>query len=357
MKSGVLPYMPQLDALRTIAIGSVLVAHFFPYKIGEFIPFGSLGVRLFFVLSGFLITGILLRCKELVTDGTAGVGFVLEQFYIRRTLRIFPIYYATLAVAAILGFSNIRATWLYHFGYMTNVCYAFRTTQLGVISHYWSLAVEEQFYWIWPTLILLVPPQKLIKTIVTLIIIAPLFRWGCVWSFGPDKERLLVACFDSLGVGALLAVVFRNINRDSPAWVQWNRWGGWLTGGAFVTIQALRATQTVPAFSVILGDTIDAMFFAWLISRSASGFTGWLGKLLCFPPMVYLGKISYGIYVYHMFVIFAVPRIFRLAGIPYPDAGIRFVILTSLSILLAMVSWHLLESPINNLRAHFNYKK
>ena len=122
-------YMPQLDALRAIAVGAVILHHFLP--LGRFIPydfvtFGDLGVRLFFVLSGFLITGILLKCKSKVDLGDESPSFELRQFYVRRFLRIFPVYYLTLAIVAILNVPTVRTTFFWHLSYLSNVYFALR---------------------------------------------------------------------------------------------------------------------------------------------------------------------------------------------------------------------------------------
>src|ERR1700752_5269649 len=119
-------YMPQLDGLRAFAVGAVLIHHFFqPPRIGG-VDFALLGVWLFFVLSGFLITGILLRSRDQVDYGGYPSGFVLRQFYIRRFLRIFPLYYLVLCVAATLDLGDARDTIVWHLAYMSNYLFAAR---------------------------------------------------------------------------------------------------------------------------------------------------------------------------------------------------------------------------------------
>jgi len=105
-------YIPQLDGLRALAVSLVLVYHWL--RPDCFINLGQLGVSLFFVLSGYLITSILLRCRDTANYGTARVLLQIKVFYIRRFLRIFPVYYATLAVGYFVGFDVIRETWPWH---------------------------------------------------------------------------------------------------------------------------------------------------------------------------------------------------------------------------------------------------
>src|SRR5215475_11338787 len=113
-------YMPQLDGLRAFAVGAVLIHHFFqPARIGG-VDFALLGVWLFFVLSGFLITGILLRSRDQIDFNGVHTGSVLRQFYLRRVLRIFPLYYLVLFVAAMLDLGDVRNTILWHLSYLSN---------------------------------------------------------------------------------------------------------------------------------------------------------------------------------------------------------------------------------------------
>ncbi len=151
MKSG--SYRPQLDGLRAIAVMAVVFQHFAPSGWSKVIPWGGLGVTLFFVLSGYLITGILLKGRE--EPG------MLRHFYIRRALRIFPVYYATLLIAALLAIPPVRETFWWHAFYLSNVLFALKNSYFGAVSPFWSLAVEQHFYLIWPWVVLFVPRKRL----------------------------------------------------------------------------------------------------------------------------------------------------------------------------------------------------
>src|SRR5688572_21564975 len=118
--------MPELDGLRALAVSIVLLEHWVPENYQPVQHLGRLGVLLFFVLSGYLITGILLQCRALVHSGIETPGFALKQFYFRRFLRIFPVYYTILIVGFVLGLNVIRETTAWHVTYTSNVYFAIR---------------------------------------------------------------------------------------------------------------------------------------------------------------------------------------------------------------------------------------
>jgi len=163
-------------------------------------------VTLFFVVSGFLITGILLRCRDTINSTKQSAGFTLRRFYIRRFIRISPIYYLTLAVTAI-GFEQVRDVFFLHLTYTTNIMVLIRGEWEQTSSHFWTLSMEEQFYLIYPFIILLLPTKYLLRAILITIILAPLSRF-IGYGLGLNSVQLtvlLLASLDALGCGALLA--------------------------------------------------------------------------------------------------------------------------------------------------------
>src|SRR5690349_5447370 len=200
-----LKYMPQLDALRALAVLAVMVHHFLPvdrFLPVDYITLGLLAVRLFFVLSGFLITGILLSYRS-EERGTA-----LRRFYLRRILRIFPIYYLTLFIALALQVRPIQQGAFWHLTYLSNYVAGFHPEWMGPASHFWSLAVEEQFYFVWPFILLFLPRKHLAGTIVSTILLAVVFRAFILYlsNISIDAGGVFTfATLDSLGGGALLA--------------------------------------------------------------------------------------------------------------------------------------------------------
>jgi peptidoglycan/LPS O-acetylase OafA/YrhL len=178
-----LKYMPQLDGLRAIAVAMVVVRHY--YLVTE-IDTAIYGVRLFFVLSGFLITGILLASREALQMGLVpSRAHALRQFYIRRTLRIFPLYYLVVGVGLIVGVPEALefAPWL--LTYTLNWRIAAQGWYMEHYAHLWSLAVEEQFYLLWPWVILLVRNNWVLPSAIIMTLVGPLYRaWHAVsWTY------------------------------------------------------------------------------------------------------------------------------------------------------------------------------
>ena len=163
------PHSPQLDGLRAVAVAAVAYSHWLPdWQFG--LPFGA-GVHLFFVLSGFLITRILLALRQAPDRGAA-----IARFYARRALRLFPAFYLVLGLAWIADVPLVRDTWAWHAAYLSNVRIASEAQWLGHVSHFWSLAVEEQFYLLWPWLLLATPARWLGAIVGGAMLAGPLVR-------------------------------------------------------------------------------------------------------------------------------------------------------------------------------------
>jgi peptidoglycan/LPS O-acetylase OafA/YrhL len=362
-------YMVQLDSLRALALFGVMFEHFVPESIyRSFLSFwkppytlewGS-GVSLFFVLSGFLITGILLRCREIVSLNKQSIKFTLQRFYIRRFLRIFPIYYLTLAVTAII-FKQVRNDFFWHLTYTTNISVFIHDAYNQYATHFWTLAMEEQFYLAWPIIILFLPQKQLLKAILITIFLAPLFRFIGYYSLHLSITQISVfplASLDSLGLGALLAFYTHNVNKFKHAKENLCKFGLWICLPLLTsfTIYSFAFGGTV-LLNTLIKPSILSVFFVWLVNGAAKGFGGLPGKFLELKPLVFIGKISYGIYVYHNFM----NPVYGIISwhLNFPDSPLLFEI--SLKVLasfsVAIFSWFLIEKPINNFKSHFSYKK
>ena len=357
--------MPQLDGLRALAVGAVLVHHFLPLQRfipDNFVSFGELGVRLFFVLSGFLITGILLKCRIDSDSSNEPRSFKLRQFYVRRFLRIFPVYYLTLAIVVLLNLPTARETIFWHLSYLSNVYFALRGGFEGPLSHFWSLAVEEQFYLIWPWLIIFPPKKYLHSTLIITIILAPLFRliMHVLWESEVASAILLFGCLDALGLGALLAYYHseRVLEQKAPGFLNFSLYTGILLFAVLLVARVFNTGRWLTLAAMYLA---TSLLFVWLVGRAAPGFKGWIGKALELRPVVYIGRISYGIYIFHNFMPLIVPKFFGIIGLPYPQgrgASIQqFVILCVATLVFASLSWRFFEGPINSLKRHFQYGK
>jgi peptidoglycan/LPS O-acetylase OafA/YrhL len=361
-----LHHMPQLDGLRAFAAGLVVLYHFWR-PAGDYVHLGGIGVRVFFVLSGFLITGILLRSRVLRDAGRTPAGVALRRFYIRRILRIFPLYYFALAIAWYARVAGAREGIVWHATYLSNVHFflvnAVRHGQWGgYLSHFWSLAVEEQFYLVWPWVILFAPRRWLPGIALTAVVVGPIFRYLVFTATGNDVTPILpLGCIDSLALGAYLAMTVapefasHPLVRPIGATVLWS---GLLL---FCAYQAAEQTDGLWTFRIVSFDLAVALVGVWLVARAAEGMAGPAGKVLELAPVRYLGTISYGIYVYHRLLPDLLPRLARHLGHPelFAPLGDRtlpyLAFYTAASISVAAVSWHWLEAPINRMKARFEY--
>ena len=357
MKEKTPDYMPQLDSLRALAVFTVMIHHWLPGFLG-FGPWGDLGVRCFFVLSGFLITGILLRARAAVESGRSSTGWQMRQFYIRRSLRIFPIYYLTLLAGVLVGMAVMRQTFWWHATYCSNIYFALLNRWEGYTSHLWSLSVEEHFYLIWPALVLLLPRKWLPSFFLASIAAGVLTRAGLAATLGPEHitiKVLLPSCLDSLVAGALLAWAFSpasGLARSSA-----NRW----LQRSFPAVTALFLARCAldyfgigKPFLAVAGPLIEAAFFTVVVARCAVGVPGLAGRALNLAPLQYLGRISYGLYLYHMFSGYIAGIIAGKLGCAVPGPGLaRFALFFAMSVLAAAISERLIERPCNRLKRFF----
>ena len=340
-------YLRQLDGLRALSVAAVAWSHWWVFS-KSLVPWGELGVETFFVISGFLITGILLDNRS-----DAARPFILKQFYARRFLRIFPLFYATLIVALIWGANGVSESWYWHAGYLSNIYFYFWGWQ-GQLSHFWSLAVEEQFYLFWPLFMVFLPNRFLLPAILASIAIAPIFEIGMNLFFpgysNVSASVLMPSCMDALGMGALLAYGVRK-NYPMKRIVFALLLIG-LTGYVFWGFSSKFAPVGRLAEDCILG---------WLVFSATEGFRGPFGWLLECPPLNYLGKISYGLYVFHNFAASMTMHMILLFRSPpwlmklYDIPSVRILIFAGLTIGLASYSWHRFEKPINDLKRKFPY--
>lgn len=345
--------MPQLDGLRALAVGLVIMSHWAP-GIGIFKSGAHIGVQMFFMLSGYLITGILLDARSKATSLGAGYTQILKGFYARRFLRIFPLYYAGLLIMALAGAPNILAHLNWHIAYLTNFWIAFNGW-VGEASHLWSLAVEEQFYLVWPFLMLLVPVRYLWVMILLFILSSPLFNiWYGVYGSGLKTDVLPITSFNTLGTGALLALLERKGKLKGSKMIKWLGFTGVL---GYVILQVLHLQ---PLFFGVVEDTFLTIGLLGLIFGASRGFNGLPGKALCFQPVLYLGKISYGLYLLHNFVPFLNTKWIEALGHkpmealgPYGYFALNAIVL----LLLSSASWYFFESKWNAYKKHFPYVK
>lgn len=332
-------HLPALDGLRAIAVGTVIAYHAEMWGVPA-----DLGVSAFFVLSGFLITWLLLKEFRRSADVS------LRRFYLRRTLRIFPAYYAFLLLS--FAVDRWRGThWspgytASAFGYLVNYYNAFHREPITAITHAWSLGVEEQFYLLWPLLFLLLMRRGITRTRMVLgavILLVTLWRsWlylgttaGSAWVNNAFDTRA-----DNLAVGCLLALC-----AGAPRFERWAAWSAASPVAPFVTLGLLWASRinSPKAYHYSIGYTIDALLLAVLVVQliQLSGRAPW--SWLNWRWVRFLGTLSYSLYLYHNWGL--------TAGLHSPGGdGVKLFAGVLLSLVLAMASYVGVERPFLALR-------
>ena len=343
-------YLSEVDSLRALAVFAVMANHW----LQEFAPFrvlGGYGVTLFFVISGYLITGILLRGRERNADGASTILDELRAFYARRFLRIFPVYYAVLFVAALVGLPWVVDYLGWHLLYASNILIARVGHWPEYISHLWSLAIEEQFYLIWPLLILSVPRRLLLPVMVATCLGAIAYRSAMAGAPPISYTILLPAKMDALAGGALLALAHERGRGEQLTWP--------LVIAALLMVfvtnwQPGPVFEPTDIFVPTLGVTIISAAAIQLVARyHGTAALAWMRV----PPVLYLGRISYGIYLYHLFVAQAVKMLVAWRWIPEFGKYPTDLLNVGLTIAIASASWHLFEKPINDLKRFFPYER
>ena len=328
----------QLDALRAFAILAVLYEHW-SGGFRDWLPIGggTIGVDLFFTLSGFLITGILLQ--DLAERGDTP-GRVLRGFYIRRISRLAPAFYGVLLILALLGIGGIASSWPWHVAYLSN----FYMAMGGTVSVLWTLSVEEQFYLLWPMVLLVTPRRWLVGVAIAMIamsVVSKLIALG----FGYWLSFYLLPWqLDCLGAGCLLAILsFRNGKRNQFDWITRKQ-------VAIFGVVAIAAISLAVidwyihrggATRFFFVNPLCALFMAWLTLMSARGWTGWMGRVFDSPVLQYVGRISYGIYLVHNWMPDIVEKVF--GHLPKYQAT---PIVVGLTFGVCALSWRFFEQPL-----------
>ncbi len=347
-------YSPQLDGLRAVAVAAVAYSHWLQgWQFG--VPFGA-GVHLFFVLSGFLITRILLALRDAPDRGAA-----VARFYARRALRLFPAFYLVLGVAWIADVPLVRETWGWHAAYLSNVRMAGDAQWLGHVSHFWSLAVEEQFYLLWPWLVLATPARWLGAVVGGAMLVGPLVRLMAAgqgltepfWALVPGGSA------DSLGVGAWLALdAWRHTDAHTPVMGRRGLVGA--AGLAWLALAVGEAYWPLPPVVTVWRQLAQGLIFGWMVCHATRGFRGSAGRMLAHPWTTFVGRISYGIYLIHAFapvVVHAAVRLLHAEALMPAAPLARAAVYAATTLGLATLMWHGVERPLLALKARVPYAR
>jgi peptidoglycan/LPS O-acetylase OafA/YrhL len=364
--------MPALDGLRGLAILAVFFYHYaggtdqHPHNlvlkaVYGVTRFGWAGVDLFFVLSGFLITGILF-------DTQNDPGYY-KKFYARRSLRIFPIYYLYLAIVAALGlvvgvrWRPLDASFLLYVGFPAALIRPdlIPATAYIRITHLWSLCMEEQFYLVWPWLIaLLATPKRILRMCGFLMCAALALRmlvWGAGWLSAGWAYTFLPFRMDSLALGAALAILIRGKHTDMLAKVAPYVLGV-AAAGLLAVFAASRTTDHEGPWIDTFGFTMIAFASAGLLVLAVLRH-GMVYQLFSTQTLRTVGKYSYGLYLYHFpLAVLLDPMKPPLGHLLHSEIAGKVIFVTVSLVInlgLAWASFVLFESPIMKLKRRFGY--
>jgi peptidoglycan/LPS O-acetylase OafA/YrhL len=369
-------HVPALDGIRGLAAAMVAIAHAsgviamtggLDSVIGAFAMLGDYGVDAFLALSGLLITTILLDGRT--ADGRLAPGF-FRAFYLRRALRILPLYYLAVALLLLVlprtglptaeEVARLKSDAWWYVGHGINILYFLRpdptTFAFGTV-HLWTLALEEQFYLLWPMVVAFCSPRTLWRVCVGLIALAPVVRaTAIVVDAGLFVDKLLPGRCDALAIGALLALVRKGwpgvpVWHRAPTPAQWQRWSLLAFAASIAVRGAAPAHHPV---TTALAHPAIAVLTAAVATQALNGqqARGPLARGL----LPWLGRYSYAVYIVHLPVIVTV---FRLAGMEMDvraaHGGVAnrlgfFVVVLAVAAILAFCSWHLWERPWLSLK-------
>jgi peptidoglycan/LPS O-acetylase OafA/YrhL len=353
-------YQPELDGLRFYAFLGVFVCHTLPYEPvfyqrfhlplpwlwGAAAKSGAAGVDLFFALSAFLITSILLRERQ----ETGGIS--LRRFYLRRILRIWPLYFLLVALGVLLSHTMAHQSlpWYYVAGYLLfvgNWVHAVFGRPESVCSPLWTVSIEEQFYLIWPVLMKLLGRRGMIVAGMVTFLVATLSRIGFMLSgrSGGFIYYGSTSRCDALALGILLALFVDRL----PRLTRVARWlllagglTGWIASSAWLNEQPGPVDLRMVVGRLVVSISAGAILLAGLDSRSRLLRGGWV---------VRLGKISYGLYLLHLTAILIMIRLLQ------PIWGWQLLAAKALgfvmTVILAWASYRWIESPFLRLKDRF----
>jgi len=355
-------YFPSLNGIRAICALMVLKVHTEWSVPGapRILDCGFLGVDMFFAISGFLIVTLLLRERE------ASGRIDLKQFYVRRTLRIFPIYYLLVGLLLLLAvgtYGHSTKTWdAYKWSFPVFLLYLQDAVPvfMGVLFHTWSLSMEEQFYLIWPSVERFLRRAWVVPVLVALIGVNELFNFRVfdgwiVDVYGPQglHRPLFLITFTPILLGVLAAHVMHEPRTGrAVAAALGNRWmPPLLLGLAMLVVQyaaEVRGPQEVVVLRGLPYTAVHVLFCLALVAMVVNP-RGIFSRTLQSRPLAWLGSISYGVYLYHTMIIWLIDRVCSPRHIQLSPFQL-FLLVSVLSISVAALSFRYFEAPIMRLR-------
>ncbi len=349
------PHYPALDGLRGVAILLVVIYHNFGFISQSY--FGWLGVDLFFVLSGFLITDILLR--------TVNEPKFLSNFYMRRVLRIFPLYYASLLLFLFIvaPLTSDKIEWdyyqenqIYLWTYLQNWLYIFKEPgSAAILNHYWSLAVEEQFYIFWPLVILLLKKPKYLLAFIGILLIAVIIFRFVLWFYQVEDlayyNLYTFTRIDGICIGCMVALLMR-MNMH------------FIRNYTFLIVLVFAAVNfgfyfinrennySFP-YIALVGYTTFAMILGLLVYEAVTRETRFLNMIFGFGLLKFFGRISYGLYIFHWPVYLLISAYYSEAN-GFSGKLLLSLVATGIAILISWLSYRYFERYFLRLKSSYS---
>lgn len=330
--------LPQLDGLRGAAILFVIWHHFGLHLPG-WLDIGPIAPSIFFLLSGYLITRSIL-------GRPMGPGQMLG-YHIRRLARLLPALYLMLVVGWLVGLEEFRDGLGWHAGFLSNFQMAGTDDWSGSLSHLWSLSVQEQFYFIWP-LVLFLPNRLLPGAFITLFFGAAVFRAGCLHAGTSDLFRwlMLPASFDAFSAGALVAWLVRRHEGRPLIPAKWMAAATTIALICWLIARKLRYLEGTRHMGLAFVDLFETVTLAFLLMVLLQNLSAPVVRIFSFKPLVAVGRVSYGVYVWHILVAYAFGPLLDAAGVTTQAHDIvRCAFLTIASVSVAWLSWIAIERP------------
>lgn len=341
-------YYKPLDTLRWFAVLFVLIEHWLHGTafVSALSP-GAIGVDVFFVLSGFLITGILLRYRD--HDLKEGGGHLksIKTFFVRRVLRIFPLYYLVVIATTLFNDGIIRDAFPWNMTYTTNFFIMQQGHWFSLFGHWWSLAVEEQFYLLWPFIVLFFKRKWLLPTFVVLFALALTSRFVLYDLSGNyvTSTANTLGCFDCFAVGGFLAYL-HHFKPELKHKILRLWWVPLCLIGGLITIKSNSLSLDYVWIPTLLRGFHATISF-WVIGWLAFSDLGKSRRFFEWRPFIFLGQISYGMYLLHNIV----PGF--LLGLKTEILAVNLLMYFGALVILCWLLNRFFERPILNLKKKF----
>lgn len=348
-------YYKQIDSFRFFAAFAVLTAHWLHFipLVGR-MKLGFIGVDFFFVISGFLISYQLFELQSSIEQNKVSYSKALCNFIIRRGLRIFPLYYLVLILATVFNDNEIREAFIYNISYTSNF-YFIKTQQWNsIFSHFWSLSVEEHFYFLWPIIALITKRKHIPLIIIGIATLSIAFRY---FSFINTNDYFTVhihtlSCLDLFMYGAALAYLLLRFQNRFLIFFSQKKVKLTIVLGITLSYMALFLMEDSLIFTWVFFRTIFGILCAGLIGLLIVGFKGVAGAIFENKYLITGGKLSYSIYLLHNFI----PGILlEIKKLELPTI-VEFVIYFICTVLLSIILHKLIETPARKLGKKFTIK-